>query len=83
MKKLLVFGVIVLFLGVAIAPSINADIIEIESEPTTDDYDMEFIFLGFIRSFEIGIEGNWSYLYICYICTLKLYYHKLHLFFLI
>jgi len=43
MKKLLVFGVIVLFLGLAIAPSINANINRQSLEPTPDidvlDYD--------------------------------------------
>ena len=43
MKKLLVVGVIVLFLGLAIAPSINANINRQSLEPTPDidvlDYD--------------------------------------------
>ena len=36
MKKLLVFGVIVLFLGLAIAPSINANISKTSLEPVSD-----------------------------------------------
>jgi hypothetical protein len=42
LKKLLVVSVIVLFLGVAIAPSINSDKIEIEPE-TLNDNDREII----------------------------------------
>ena len=74
-KKGVVVSVILLFIGVSIAPSINSEIIEIDSEPMTDD-NVEFIFIGFIRSFEIGVEGNYSYLYVEYLYTLVFYYHR-------
>jgi len=87
MKKLLVAGVIVLFLGLAIAPSINANVskasidselVEITTELccNNEDYQKENIFIGFILDVEIGKEegNNYSYFYLKYLFTLRLRY---------
>jgi len=89
MKKLLSVGVIVLFLGLAIAPSINADVskasidselVEITTEicGSDDGYQSEYIFIGFILDVEIGREygSNYSYFYLEFLYTLWLHYRN-------
>ena len=77
MKRLLSIGIILLFIGMSISSSTGFNL---EKESTicgnNEDYQVEFIFIGFILDVEIDkVEGNSYNFYLDCLYTLMLYYY--------